>query len=168
MNVVVTADGRVGSLDTRAMTDARVHEFGAYFQAVLADELRRLGASVAYDAVATGMREGTDVVIVDTAGRLHTQDDLMAELTKVRTTSLWWIFGLIMLPIWAAALGVNYLTASVAVPTADSGLSQEQPDHAPPSRHALRAPPPPSPRPPPDHRGRPGRRSRPDRPGRHR
>jgi fused signal recognition particle receptor len=41
-------------------------------------------ASVAYDAVATGMREGTDVVIVDTAGRLHTQDDLMAELTKVR------------------------------------------------------------------------------------
>jgi fused signal recognition particle receptor len=41
-------------------------------------------ASVAYDAVATGIREGTDVVIVDTAGRLHTQDDLMAELTKVR------------------------------------------------------------------------------------
>jgi fused signal recognition particle receptor len=41
-------------------------------------------ASVAYDAVATGMREGTDVVIVDTAGRLHTQDDLMAELTKIR------------------------------------------------------------------------------------
>ncbi|HEY2636490.1 MAG TPA: signal recognition particle-docking protein FtsY [Solirubrobacteraceae bacterium] len=41
-------------------------------------------ASVAYDAVATGLREGADVVIVDTAGRLHTQDDLMAELTKVR------------------------------------------------------------------------------------
>src|SRR4051794_26976787 len=41
-------------------------------------------ASVAYDAVATGIRERTDVVIVDTAGRLHTQDDLMAELTKVR------------------------------------------------------------------------------------
>jgi len=40
--------------------------------------------SVAYDAVATGVREGADVVIVDTAGRLHTQDDLMAELTKVR------------------------------------------------------------------------------------
>ncbi len=40
--------------------------------------------SVAYDAVATGVREGADVVMVDTAGRLHTQDDLMAELTKVR------------------------------------------------------------------------------------
>ena len=50
MNVVVTADGRVGSLDTRALTDARVKEFGAYFQAVLADELRRLGARIGYDA----------------------------------------------------------------------------------------------------------------------
>jgi fused signal recognition particle receptor len=40
--------------------------------------------SVAYDAVATGLREQADVVIVDTAGRLHTQDDLMAELAKVR------------------------------------------------------------------------------------
>jgi fused signal recognition particle receptor len=40
--------------------------------------------SVAYDAVATGVRERADVVIVDTAGRLHTQDDLMAELAKVR------------------------------------------------------------------------------------
>src|SRR6201996_9149187 len=29
--------------------------------------------SVAYDAVATGLREGADVVIIDTAGRLHTQ-----------------------------------------------------------------------------------------------
>jgi len=42
MNLVVTAEGRVGSLDSRALTDARVKEFGAYFQAVLADELRRL------------------------------------------------------------------------------------------------------------------------------
>jgi fused signal recognition particle receptor len=40
--------------------------------------------SVAYDAVATGMREGADVIVIDTAGRLHTQDDLMAELAKVR------------------------------------------------------------------------------------
>jgi len=50
MNLVVTADGRVGSLDTRALTDARVKEFGAYFQAVLADELRRLGVRIGYDA----------------------------------------------------------------------------------------------------------------------
>ena len=40
--------------------------------------------SVAYDAIATGRRDGADVVIIDTAGRLHTQDDLMAELAKVR------------------------------------------------------------------------------------
>lgn len=49
MNLVVTAEGRIGSLDTRALTDARVKEFGAYFQAVLATELRRLGVQVAYD-----------------------------------------------------------------------------------------------------------------------
>jgi fused signal recognition particle receptor len=40
--------------------------------------------SVAYDAVSTAIRERADVLIVDTAGRLHTQDDLMAELGKVR------------------------------------------------------------------------------------
>jgi fused signal recognition particle receptor len=40
--------------------------------------------SVAYEAIATGRREEADVVIVDTAGRLHTQDNLMAELTKIR------------------------------------------------------------------------------------
>jgi fused signal recognition particle receptor len=40
--------------------------------------------SVAYDAIAAGLRDGADVIIIDTAGRLHTQDDLMAELTKVR------------------------------------------------------------------------------------
>src|SRR5215469_13804218 len=40
--------------------------------------------AVAYDAIAAGRRDGADVVIIDTAGRLHTQDDLMAELTKVK------------------------------------------------------------------------------------
>ena len=40
--------------------------------------------SVAYEAVAKAVREGADVVIVDTAGRLHTQDDLMGELAKIR------------------------------------------------------------------------------------
>jgi fused signal recognition particle receptor len=40
--------------------------------------------SVAYDAIAAGIRDGADVVIIDTAGRLHTQDHLMAELAKVR------------------------------------------------------------------------------------
>ena len=40
--------------------------------------------AVAFDAIARGREHGVDVVIIDTAGRLHTQDDLMAELTKVR------------------------------------------------------------------------------------
>jgi fused signal recognition particle receptor len=40
--------------------------------------------SVAYEAVSSARASGADVVIVDTAGRLHTQDDLMAELSKVR------------------------------------------------------------------------------------
>jgi fused signal recognition particle receptor len=40
--------------------------------------------SVAYDTVGEVLRDGADVAIIDTAGRLHTQDDLMAELAKVR------------------------------------------------------------------------------------
>jgi fused signal recognition particle receptor len=40
--------------------------------------------AVAFDAVAQARARGIDVVIVDTAGRLHTQDDLMGELTKIR------------------------------------------------------------------------------------
>ncbi len=40
--------------------------------------------AVAYDAIDTARREGADVAIIDTAGRLHTQHDLMAELEKVR------------------------------------------------------------------------------------
>ena len=41
-------------------------------------------ASVAYEAIETAKRDGRDVVIVDTAGRLHTQTNLMQELSKVR------------------------------------------------------------------------------------
>jgi len=40
-------------------------------------------AAVAFDAVEAALARGRDTVIVDTAGRLHTQDDLMKELTKV-------------------------------------------------------------------------------------
>src|SRR3954464_8938283 len=62
----------------------------------LAEWARRAGAelvtgpegsdpgAVAFDAVAKGRERGVDVVIVDTAGRLHTQDERMAELAKVR------------------------------------------------------------------------------------
>lgn len=41
-------------------------------------------AAVAFDAVDAGIARGADVVIIDTAGRLHTQSNLMAELDKVR------------------------------------------------------------------------------------
>lgn len=41
-------------------------------------------AAVAYDAVDRAVRSGADVVLLDTAGRLHTQSNLMAELGKVR------------------------------------------------------------------------------------
>jgi fused signal recognition particle receptor len=41
-------------------------------------------AAVAFDAVEAARARGADVVIIDTAGRLHTQSDLMAELAKVR------------------------------------------------------------------------------------
>jgi fused signal recognition particle receptor len=41
-------------------------------------------AAVAYDAVDQGITRGFDVVLVDTAGRLHTQKNLMVELEKVR------------------------------------------------------------------------------------
>ncbi|MFN0155394.1 MAG: signal recognition particle-docking protein FtsY [Gaiella sp.] len=41
-------------------------------------------AAVAFDAVEAGRARGKDVVIVDTAGRLHTQSNLMEELAKVR------------------------------------------------------------------------------------
>ena len=41
-------------------------------------------ASVAYDAVSSARAKGADVVIIDTAGRLHNRIDLMNELTKIR------------------------------------------------------------------------------------
>lgn len=70
------------------------------FRAAAADQLetwgRRVGAttvrgkegadpaSVAFDAVAVGVDQGVDVVLVDTAGRLHTSVDLMDQLGKVK------------------------------------------------------------------------------------
>ena len=41
-------------------------------------------ASVAYQAVERGVATGADVVIIDTAGRLHNRVDLMNELSKIR------------------------------------------------------------------------------------
>jgi fused signal recognition particle receptor len=40
--------------------------------------------AVAFETIAQARSGGVDVAIIDTAGRLHTQDDLMAELSKIR------------------------------------------------------------------------------------
>ncbi len=73
---------------------------GDTFRAAAVDQLKRWGerlgipviaqgpgadtASVIYDACAAAKARKADVLIADTAGRLHTQDNLMAELAKVR------------------------------------------------------------------------------------
>ncbi|MGW4359206.1 signal recognition particle-docking protein FtsY [Streptomyces californicus] len=86
---VLVADGRsvvLGAADT--------------FRAAAADQLQTWGervgartvrgpeggdpASIAYDAVKEGIAEGADVVLIDTAGRLHTKTGLMDELGKVK------------------------------------------------------------------------------------
>ena len=41
-------------------------------------------ASVAYDACEAAVARNADVLLIDTAGRLHTQENLMRELTKIR------------------------------------------------------------------------------------
>jgi fused signal recognition particle receptor len=41
-------------------------------------------AAVAFDACDAAIARNVDVLIIDTAGRLHTQDNLMRELTKIR------------------------------------------------------------------------------------
>jgi fused signal recognition particle receptor len=44
-------------------------------------------AAVVYDAVAAGVARSIDAIIVDTAGRLHTKSNLMAELEKMKRTA---------------------------------------------------------------------------------
>jgi len=41
-------------------------------------------ASVVFDAADAAMARGVDVLLIDTAGRLHTQENLMRQLTKIR------------------------------------------------------------------------------------
>ncbi len=43
-------------------------------------------AAVAYDALESAVARGADVLLVDTAGRLHTKSGLMSELEKIRRT----------------------------------------------------------------------------------
>ncbi|MGZ6378807.1 MAG: signal recognition particle-docking protein FtsY, partial [Candidatus Limnocylindrales bacterium] len=43
-------------------------------------------AAVVFDALDAGVARGVDLVVVDTAGRLHTKHNLMEELAKIRRT----------------------------------------------------------------------------------
>lgn len=92
----------VGKLARVLVADGRRVVLGAAdtFRAAAADQLQswaaRVGAevvrgpegadpaSVAFDAVDRGVASGADVVVVDTAGRLHTKTGLMDELGKVK------------------------------------------------------------------------------------
>jgi fused signal recognition particle receptor len=51
---------------------------------VVAQKIGADAASVAYDALQSARARGLDVLIVDTAGRLHTQHNLMEELKKIK------------------------------------------------------------------------------------
>ncbi|WP_337777021.1 signal recognition particle-docking protein FtsY [Mycolicibacter kumamotonensis] len=92
----------VGKLARVLVADGRRVVLGAAdtFRAAAADQLQtwaaRVGAevvrgpegadpaSVAFDAVDKGVAAGADVVVIDTAGRLHTKTGLMDELGKVK------------------------------------------------------------------------------------
>lgn len=51
---------------------------------VIAKGMNTDPSAVAFDTVKEGVDRGADVVIIDTAGRLHTKINLMAELTKIK------------------------------------------------------------------------------------
>jgi len=95
-----TTIGKIAWHLSKEMGLSVVMAAGDTYRAAAAEQLeewaRRAGAelvrgeadadpgSVAYDAITAARARGADVVIVDTAGRLHTQENLMEELSKVR------------------------------------------------------------------------------------
>ena len=87
---VLVADGKsvvLGAADTfRAAAAEQLATWGERVgvETVRSDVDGADPASVAFDAVAKGVADGTDVVLVDTAGRLHTKTGLMDELGKVK------------------------------------------------------------------------------------
>ncbi|OBH39721.1 signal recognition particle-docking protein FtsY [Mycobacterium intracellulare] len=86
---VLVADGRrvvLGAADT--FRAAAADQLQTWASRVGADVVRGAEgadpASVAFDAVDKGIAAGVDVVLIDTAGRLHTKVGLMDELDKVK------------------------------------------------------------------------------------
>jgi fused signal recognition particle receptor len=77
----------LGAADTfRAAAADQLQTWGERVgaQVVRSDKDQADPASVAFDAVSTGIEQEVDVVLIDTAGRLHTKNDLMDELGKVK------------------------------------------------------------------------------------
>ncbi|GAA3689592.1 signal recognition particle-docking protein FtsY [Gordonia hankookensis] len=86
---VLVADGRrvlLGAADTfRAAAADQLQTWGERVGAeVVRGKEQADPASVAFDAVVKGIDHGADVVMIDTAGRLHTKTGLMDELGKVK------------------------------------------------------------------------------------
>jgi fused signal recognition particle receptor len=87
---VLIGDGQtvlLGAADTfRAAAADQLQTWGERVgaQTVRSDRDGADPASVAFDAVNKGVEKGIDVVIVDTAGRLHTKQGLMDELGKIK------------------------------------------------------------------------------------
>jgi fused signal recognition particle receptor len=87
---VLIGDGQtvvLGAADTfRAAAADQLQTWGSRVGAtvVRADRDGADPASVAFEAVSAGIATGVDVVIVDTAGRLHTKTGLMDELGKIK------------------------------------------------------------------------------------
>jgi len=86
---VLVADGRrvvLGAADT--FRAAAAHQLQTWASRVGAEVVSGVEgadpASVAFDAVDKGIENGADVVVIDTAGRLHTKTGLMDELGKVK------------------------------------------------------------------------------------
>ena len=82
-------DGRsvlLGAADTfRAAAIDQLQEWGRRLEVdVVAHRPGADPASVAFDALSAARARGVDVVIIDTAGRLHTRSNLMEELKKIR------------------------------------------------------------------------------------
>jgi fused signal recognition particle receptor len=77
----------LGAADTfRAAAADQLQTWGERVgaQVVRSDKEQADPASVAFDAVSAGIEQEADVVLIDTAGRLHTKNDLMDELGKVK------------------------------------------------------------------------------------
>ncbi len=69
----------------RAAAIEQLHAWGAKNDIpVISQHLGADSASVAYDALQAATARKADVLLIDTAGRLHTQDNLMEELKKIK------------------------------------------------------------------------------------